>query len=506
VSSLAEKSLVVVQTLRRGEARYSLLETIREYAQEKLIASREWSEVRDRHLQCFLQLTEDTVPKLSGLYQQLWLNWLQDEYDNLRAAFSWSLESGRIEAGLRIAIAIYQFWTIRDYAEEALTWIGRLLSQADERISLVVHANALAYAVFLAGFRGNTGAQVAYGQEAAAVAEAVGVEDKLTLRWALAAQAYGARAAGDYQTQFTISKRVIQLNRELGDRYQLGVNLSINSFTAMSLGKFDEARAMLDEALPLLQEVGNPYRIAMALNFSGDLARLEHNYVKAQTAYEESVSLLRELDAPRDLASALQNLGYTCLHRGDDERAHALLDESMAIHLAQQNTPGIAECLIGFAAVAITNGATAAGARLLAAAVQIGGQRIASTWAATQMEYEHYLALARERLHKREFQAEQAAGNAFSIDQAIDYAKNLPLRLIATPAIMETPDDLTHRERDIVALIALGKSNSEIAQELVVSKRTVEKHIAHIIMKLGVTNRAQIVRWAFGAGLVKATE
>ena len=275
LSSLVNKSLVVAQTLQRGEARYSLLETIRQYAQEKLLASGEGPVIHDRHLQCFLQLTEETAPKLSGTYQHLWLDWLEGEYDNIRAALAWSLESDRIEAGLRIAIAIYQFWTIRDYVQEGLTWLERLLARADEAVSLVVRANALAYASFLAGFRGNTSAQMRYGREAAVLAEAAGDEGKSALAWALAGQAYAARAAGDYQTEFTLAKREIQVYRELGDPYLLGVSLSTSSFTAMSLGEFDAARAMLDEGLTLLREAGNPYRIAMALNFSGDLARCE---------------------------------------------------------------------------------------------------------------------------------------------------------------------------------------------------------------------------------------
>lgn len=506
LASLISKSLVVAQTLQRGEARYSLLETIRQYAHEKLIASGEGSATRDRHHQCFLQLTEETLPKLSGPYQQLWLNWLESEYDNIRTCLTWSLEGDRIETGLRIAVAIYQFWAIRDYVEEGLAWMERLLARVNGRISPVVHANALAYAVFLAGFRGNTSAQIEYGQKAAALVEAVGDEDKPALKWALAAQAYGAQAAGDYQTQFNIVKRVIQLNRELGDRYQLGLTLSINSFTAMSLGKYDEAHAMLDEALPLLREVGNPYRIAMALNFSGDLARCEQNYTWAQTAYEESISFLRELDAPRDLASALQNLGHACLHLGEVEHAHALFRESMIMQLAQQNTPGISECLIGFAALAIVYGLPDAGERLLAAAVGIGGQRIVSTWAATRMEYEHYLSLVRARLTESEFRAEQMAGHTFTLEQAVEYAQHLPLETGASETVRQTLGALTSREREVAALIALGKSNGEIADELVVSKRTIEKHIAHIIMKLGVTNRAQIVRWAIETGLVKSTQ
>jgi len=121
------------------------------------------------------------------------------------------------------------------------------------------------------------------------------------------------------------------------------------------------------------------------------------------------------------------------------------------------------------------------------------------------MEYEHSLALARAKLTEAELEAEQAAGRALSLEQAIEYAQNLPLLSSATPASRETSDDLTERERQVAALIARGKSNGEIASQLVVSKRTVEKHIANILSKLALTSRAQIVRWAIDHGLTHAS-
>lgn len=506
LSALVDKSLVVAHTLQGDEARYRMLETIREYAQEKLDAAEECPEIRDRHLRHFLQLAEETAPKLSGPYQRLWLDWLEDEYDNLRAALDWAQESAQIEAGLRLAIAIYQFWTIRDYASEGLAWMERLLGRvatARQPVSPVVHANGLAYAAFLAGFRGNTAAQMASGSEAARIAEGAGEAGRSALAWALAAQSHAARAAGDFRAELELSKRGIQLQRELGNRYQLGLTLSLTSFSAMALGDYAAAHAMLDEALPLLREAGNPYRIAMALNFSGDLARCEQDYAAAQQAYEESVTLLRELDAPRDLASVLHNLGHTCVHRGEVERGLSLFEESLGIQRTQRNTLGMAECLIGFAAVAALSHLPAAAARLLASAVTIGGPRVASAWAATRMEYEHYLTLAGAGLPEAELQAEQAAGRAYSLDQAIAYARALPLRPVSPSRVGERPDYLTARERAVAALIAQGRTNQEIADGLVVSKRTVESHIAHILSRLGFTNRAQIVRWAIENGLAR---
>jgi non-specific serine/threonine protein kinase len=404
---------------------------------------------------------------------------------------------------LRIAIAIYQFWTIRDYAEEWLAWMEQLLSRADECNSLLVRANALAYAAFLAGFRGNTSAQMRYGDEAAAIAGTLGDQGKFALRWALSAQAYGARAAGDYQTEFALTKRVIQLNRELGDTYQVGLTLSIGSFSAMALGKYDSARLMLTESLSLLRAAGNPYRIAMALNFSGDLARCEGKYAEARPAYEESSSILRELGAVRDLASVLHNLGHACLHLGEIERAGGLFRQSLSLQQAQENRPGMTECLLGFAALAVALDIPAAGARLLAAAVEIGGPRIFTAWAATRLEYEYNLALVTARLGETELQSEQAEGRRCSLELAVAYAQSLPFKLASTLPAGGKTDELTRRERQIAALIAQGKSNGEIAAELVLSKRTVEKHIAHILWKLGFMNRSQIVRWAIEAGLAK---
>jgi predicted ATPase len=122
ISSLVSKSLVVADTIGRTQARYRLLETIREYALGKLDEAGETKQLRDRHLDLFLARAEEAAPKLNDAYQQLWLNWLEGENDNLRAALAWSLERGRIEGGLRIATALSRYWEIRGYVKEGLSW------------------------------------------------------------------------------------------------------------------------------------------------------------------------------------------------------------------------------------------------------------------------------------------------------------------------------------------------------------------------------------------------
>jgi predicted ATPase/DNA-binding CsgD family transcriptional regulator len=507
LSSLVDKSLIVAETLGRAQARYRFLETIREYALEKLAEAGETARLRDRHLDLFLARAEEAAPKLNDAYQQLWLNWLDGEHDNIRTALAWALEVGRIEAGLRLANALMGFWEIRGYVPEGLTWFERLFAQVDEGISLAVRVNALAFAAFLASFLGHTSATLTYGREAMALAEATGEEGQPLLYFALSALAAGAEAMGDYKTTYALHERAIHLTRaSSGDPFFLGMALLVQVGTAIELGYYETARALLDESLSLAREAGDAFRIAYALKCFGDLACCEQNYAEAQTAYENSVALLRELGATRDLTSPLQNLGHTCLHLGDIERAHALFSESLATHQAQHNTLGLAECLIGFSAMAVVRGLPTAAVRLLAAADTSGGPRVKSTWAVTRMEYDYYLALARATLTKAEFQAEQAAGRTMSLEQAIDCAQNLPLKPGSAPATGEKSDGLTGREREVATLIGQGKSNSEIAGELVLSKRTVEKHVANILSKLALTSRAQIVRWAIEHGLTPASE
>jgi len=513
ISSLVNKSLVVAETTGRAQIRYRLLETIRQYLLEKLDQSGEGQIWRDRHLDLFLTRAEEAMPKLGGTYQQLWLNWLDDEHDNLRAALAWALESKkggmqeitRLESGLRIASALMLYWGMRGGYQEGLDWFKRLLARTDNKISLDVRVNAIVFASFLAMFLGDGQLSLKYGRKAVALAEAAGSEGKPIMTMALAGLATGEKTVGNYPAAFATGERVLQLLRESGPRLHLGMSLLSQGEIALCMGNHAIARERWSESLAESQKDQDTYRIAHSLNYLGDLARMQQDYSEAASKYKESEALLRELNTENDLASVLSNLGFAFLHLGEIEPAQAKFHESMAVYQEVQNQRGMIDDLVGLAAAAIQAGLPAAGARLLAAAEAISGLPASSTWPATQMEFKRYLDLARAKLTDSDFQAEQAAGRLMSLEQAVRYAQQLQLQPAPEQQAGAKGDGLTAREREVAVLVVQGKTNRAIAEHLVLSKRTVEKHIANILSKLGLTSRSQIVRWAIEQGLTKAS-
>jgi predicted ATPase/DNA-binding CsgD family transcriptional regulator len=497
LASLVAKSLVVAETTSRAQARYRLLETIREYAQEKLKASHDWISAHDHYLACYVHLTEEIAPKLREQYQQLWLNQLEAEHDNIRAALAWAVEQGHIEEGVRIGTALFTFWQMRAYAHEGRVWFEHLLKQADDKVPLEVRVNALTWLSVLAAMAGDMQASTVRGEEALALCEAAGEAGKHVLKVALIGAATAARSAGDYETTYALGRQIIELYRELGDMMGVGTGTMVEGEMGIALGKYDEAHALLSESLALARAGKDAILIGLALKALGDLARCEGRFAQAGAYYDESLLRLREVGAAQQIAIAQHGLAHAVLHQGDLERARSLFGESLETMRRQDDRGGVLKCLLGFAALASATGLASDSARLYAAAVANSGEKPTILWPPEKIEYEHYLAQARANLSDAAFEAEQAKGRAVSIEPAIEYALNLPVPLSApAPQGSTTSQLLTEREREVAVLIAQGKSNSEIAGELVLSKRTVEKHIANILSKLELTSRAQIVRWA----------
>jgi predicted ATPase/DNA-binding NarL/FixJ family response regulator len=492
--ALVNKSLVVAETLSSGAARYHFLETIRQYAQEKLDAAGESTPLRNRFLNHLVTLAENEKQKLYGPYQKLWLGWFEREQDNFRSALEWAMASHQSELAFRLAIALYEFWSNRGYVSEGLDWSLRVWENRDESVSPRLRANIAVNISFFAAMLSNAKLAVDYGKLAVEVYEKSGEDDKLMLTMAYGGVSGGARSMGDHATAYEYGERALNVIREINHPLGLGMSLISQGDNAIALGRFEKAHQLLNEGLQIVQQMDDTFRIALAFNYLGDLERCEGNFARAQIDYENSLARYRENDSKRELAGTMHNLAYAVLHQNQVDYAADLFKQSLQMDQSQRNQTRVVECLTGFAAIAVQQKRFDQAARLLAYANKLGAKEASAVWAAERMEYASVESAIQKQLSSQQWQAAQFDINGWSIEQAIEYA--LSLSQVEEKLAPKSVAGLSARELEIVALIADGKSNIEIAGQLVLSKRTVEKHVANIHGKLDFTNRTQVARWA----------
>src|SRR6266498_1137630 len=428
LSSLVDKSFVVAETSGRAEARYRLLETIREYALEILKEADEITHLRNRHLDFFVARTEEIARKLQrSSYQGLWFNWLDGELDNIRAALDWAMESGQVEAGLRLAIALFMFWTSHGSMQEGHNWNERLLAQADEQVPILMRARAAFNAGMMAGFLGDMTAARAHERTAVALCEAAGKEGAQLLALAQAPIVVAAIVNRDFATAYVNVERTVQLLRKVGYDAELPTGLASQAVAAIGLGKYQLARSLAEEALAAAHKYGDSYAVALIVSFFGYLEHCEQNYERAQALYEEALTALRELRATHEEPRVLQSLAHARLQQGDLDQAYALICESVSLYRSQGNIKGLGECLIGFGVLASACGMQADAVRLLTTGATRGESVYLSLLLAEGREYERYLEAARWQLTEQEFEQAQQEGQAQTVEGAIEYALSLPL-------------------------------------------------------------------------------
>lgn len=379
LSRLVDKSLVLVEE-RNGEARYRMLDTIQQYAREKALQSGDAARVRERHLDFFVTMAEEAEAHLRSAAQLTWLNRLEAEAHNLRAALGWSQARGEIEAGLRLASALFWFWLLRGYANEGRKWLEGILRLADGSKHTQACAKALWAAGFLAVGQGDIEAGRARLDEGLALFRELGnpegIADTLlglgraayyqgdyaaarslfeeSLSSSRAAEyAWGSAQAlyrlgmviliqGDYaQARQHFEASVAQF-RALGDRWGLSYSLTALGEEALRRGDYATARSVLEEGLRVFQELGSRSGVAMALSELGWLALSQGDYLAARSRLEESLALRRELGYRGGMAIALNLLGDVALRLGDYQQAKAFIEKSLALRQELGSKSGIA--------------------------------------------------------------------------------------------------------------------------------------------------------------------
>jgi predicted ATPase/DNA-binding CsgD family transcriptional regulator len=477
VASLVDKSLLRQAEGPEGEPRFGMLETIREYAAERFEASGDADTWRRRHAEYYLALAEQAAPELVGPAQTTWLERLEREHDNLRAALGWAIERGGEALGLRLAAALGHFWAVRGHLNEGQGWLERALSRWPEA-------------------------------PAPARAEALGAAGHL------------AYIRNEYERAATLHEEGLSLRRALGD--QPGVALSLHNLgrVAHYRGDLERAAALYDESLAIRRALGDQRGVALSLNSSGVLARDRRDDERARALYEESLALFRELGDTWGIGLLLNNLARVTRDQEDWEQTAALCAESLALFRDLGDRHGVAWVLSNLAIVAQRRGAWEWAARLHGAAEAIRealGSAALSLSPAERATYEASVAVTRAELDDRAFTAAMTAGRATPPEEVagavlagvgpttgIKRAEDAPP--MAPPAPDRDPSPLTRREREVAALVARGLTDRQIAETLVITEGTVGVHLSNIFTKLDLHSRAQLAVWAAERGLLTSRQ
>jgi predicted ATPase/DNA-binding SARP family transcriptional activator len=340
LAQLREASLVAADD-QESVMRFRLLETVREYAWEKLQASGEINAVRSRHRDWFLTLAEEAEPQLKGPDQAQWLLQLEMEHDNLRAALAWcEVDVEGAEAGLRMAGALWQFWNIRGHLSEGRQWLSAVLSRAAVPDHRNARADALNGAGRLAWMQGDYTAARALHEESLAICRELG--DKSGLAASLTGLVYVVVEQGDYAAARALQGESLAICRELGDKPGVALSLVGLGYVAWLRGDYAAARTLHEESLAICRELGDKSGLALSLWGLGNVAKDQGEYAMARTLHGESMAIYRELGNRWGIALSLMGLGLVAYEQGDYAAARTPQGESLVIFQELGDKRGIA--------------------------------------------------------------------------------------------------------------------------------------------------------------------
>jgi predicted ATPase/class 3 adenylate cyclase len=354
VASLVDKSLLRQQEQASGEPRFRMLETIREYGLECLTASGEESVVRRAHAAYYLTLVEAAEPALTGPEQTAWLERLEAENDNLRAALHWAEESGEAEIGLRLAGALCQFWLMRGHLREGQERLARLLELAGASLHTAARAKALARAGHLADNLSDYAAAHAFFEESLAIRRELG--DTGGIAAVLNDLGWVAWRRNDYTAARTLSEESLVIWRQLGDKKGIATSLHNLGWVAYHQGNYAAALALFQESLALRRELGDKWGIAYELSHMGRTAYRQGDYRRATALLEEAVALFRDMGMKQHFAYASTHLAAVTHDQGNNERTMALLEESLTLLRDIGDKDGLAYTLSILGTVVHTQG------------------------------------------------------------------------------------------------------------------------------------------------------
>jgi non-specific serine/threonine protein kinase len=513
LGALVDKSLVQFGDAGAGPGRYRLLETVRQYAAGQLDAQGEaaaWA-ARMAHRDYYLALAELAAPQLRAADQAAWLDRLDAEPGNLRAAIAFSLNQADPGPGLRLAASLRVYWRARGHVAEGAATLRMLLDAPAAQEATLPRARALAAAARLLERTDSYAIAQDYCQEALAIARAAG--DEHLVAEALCEHAWVLVRQGQPAAARPLIESGLDLARRLGEPHLTGRLLSVRSSARSDEG--DHVGAALDaaEGLRFSRPAGDRLQAGALLGNLGYYELSTGDLDAARRHLAESLDIFRALKARSDIAIETFNLGLAECLGGSPGAAAPLFAESLDLASRMGMRAATAYALIGLAVAGRGGADPGWSVRLHGAA----DQALADLGHALQPVESRLASLDRERLRAvmggDAFEAEYAAGRTLGLARAAHQALQ---GLEAGPAAPRAasrgsePDTvpgtaetaLTPRELDVLKLVAQGLSNPDIARRLFLSEHTVHRHLANILRKLDLSSRAAAAAWGTRAGLV----
>jgi non-specific serine/threonine protein kinase len=446
LSRLVDKSLVTAEAPEPQRTRYRMLDTIREYAIEKLQQSGE-TDGRPRHASYFLDWVGRSTRELASYDAARWLRRIAEEQGNIRLALDWSLTEQPDDA-LRLAAAMGPYWNMRCHIEEGLGWLDRALEVRTSTLE--------------------------------------------ARHFALLARARIRTRHGDYAGARSDSEEAAKLSLELG----LGPLATSSAYTILGVvsgvaGDWPSANRYHSEALELAEQSGDRTRVASCLNNLALLASAQGDQEGARKRLEQALEEAKGMGDRFLTAQISDSLALVAFRMGAYAVARRHYTEGIAISLEFEDTFTTANCLEGFALLFLAEGDPALTVRLMAAAKglrAVVGSEPTPDWG---VEVEEGLRAARVKLARTAADAAWKQGAALSMEEAVRLATGAAAR----PA-HDGSSPLTARERQVASLVAEGLTNVEIAARLKMADRTADAHVEHIRNKLGLRSRSQIAVWA----------
>lgn len=381
---LVDKSLVIVEADSEiNETRYRLLETIRQYALEKLVEKGEAPAVRDKHLEFYLGLAEKSEPNIFGGESAIWFKRLDKELDNIRAAVEWSTNSGKANMALRIAGSLVYFWFAHGLVvSEWHDQVQQALLRPEGKERTLARAKAL------------NGIGLMYWADVYPIDRRPELEEALSI------------------------------GRELGDQWNTATALRNLGQIENIKGNYLEARTLLEQSLVIWREMGSDGRMggAWTLNFLGDVALIHYEAEWARSLFEEAIAILREPGDINFLGYSIRRLGQLSWQEGNYKAAFALCKESLNLNQQVGDTRGMIACLAVFAAIAAAQGKFERAAKLMAAVdtqlTSIGIQLLF----VDRIKYERNLAFLHETVDQKALATYWEKGKRMRLEQAIAFA------------------------------------------------------------------------------------